>query len=244
MTDDDLIRVLFVEDSPTAARLIKAFLSQSDESRFTVHHTASLAEGLEAFHSTGADVVLLDLSLPDSRGLDTFLAMQRHAPRAPIVVLSGHDDQDLAVEALRCGAQDYLLKGKTDHHLLIRSLLYAIQRVQAEAERRQKQRLQGALELAAAACHELNQPLQAVAGHTDLLLESADPKGPLERRVRIIKEQVDRLTQITRKLRRVTRYVTTDYLEGERIIDLDRATEPREARAPSGTETLDAGAGT
>ncbi len=244
MSDAERIRVLFIEDSPTAARLIKVFLNQSPGSRFDVHHTASLAQGMEAFRTTQADVVLLDLSLPDSQGLDTFLTLQRHAPRAPIVVLSGHDDQELAVEAVRRGAQDYLLKGKTDHHLLIRSLLYAIQRVRVEDERRQKQRLQGALELAAAACHELNQPLQAVAGHTDLLLESADAGTPLATRVRTIKEQVDRLAQITRKLRRVTRYVTTDYLEGERIIDLDRAAEPREAHAKSKTETQDTGAGT
>src|SRR5207249_9372693 len=80
------------------------------------------------------DLVLLDFVLPDSMGLDTFTSMLAQAPHSPIIILSGLDDEALAIEALRLGAQDYLVKGEVDSNLLVRSIRYAIERKRVENE--------------------------------------------------------------------------------------------------------------
>src|SRR5205085_4254465 len=79
-------------------------------------------------------LVLLDLSLPDSHGLETFAKVYAHSPKVPIIVLSGNDDQQLALYAVKSGAQDYLVKGKIDRELLLRAMQYAIERKRYQEE--------------------------------------------------------------------------------------------------------------
>jgi diguanylate cyclase (GGDEF)-like protein len=122
------IKVLLIEDNPGDARLIREALAQARDAPIDLEHADRLATGLERLSSGGIDIILLDLSLPDSQGLDTFLEAHTQAPGVPIVVLSGLDDEGLAVKAVRQGAQDYLVKGQVDTHLLVRALRYAIER--------------------------------------------------------------------------------------------------------------------
>src|SRR4051812_36900031 len=93
-----------------------------------------LSTGLEQLASSGARVVLLDLSLPDSHGLETFAKVYAHSPRIPIIVLTGNDDQELALSAVKSGAQDYLVKGKIDRELLLRAMQYSIERKRYQEE--------------------------------------------------------------------------------------------------------------
>ncbi len=123
--------VLLVEDNPGDALLIAEMLEQAGDSRFTLTHATRLKEGLS--HGLGEwAAVLLDLSLPDSQGLET-LQRFRERCRAPVVVLTGHDDTDLALEALRHGAQDYLVKNQVGAGRLAHALHFAISRHQARA---------------------------------------------------------------------------------------------------------------
>lgn len=126
------IRVLLVEDNPGDARLIRELLSESGPGRFEVDHVEGLEDALARLGEAGADLVLLDLSLPDSQGLETLDRMMKGAPRVPVVVLTGHDDQEVAVDSVRRGAQDYLVKGRIEGDLLARAARYAIERKQAE----------------------------------------------------------------------------------------------------------------
>ena len=96
------------------------------------------------------------------------------------------------------------------------------ERKQAEKERIRHEKLQGVLEIAGAVCHEMNQPLMAISGYTELILMDLPKKDPLRERMAKIKEQTDRLGTITRKLTSITRYETKDYLKGK-IIDIDKA---------------------
>ncbi len=135
------IRVLLVEDNPNDARLIRAMLADAPTANqiappFEVEWVQQLAAALAGL-PTGFQAVLLDLALPDSRGLDTFVRLHNHAPRLPIIVLTGLDDAAVAVQAVRQGAQDYLVKDQTSAPLLARSIRYAIERNQAEQEREQ-----------------------------------------------------------------------------------------------------------
>jgi signal transduction histidine kinase len=124
----DSIRVLIVEDNAGDARLIREHLADGLSLRFAVEWANRLSGGLQRLDEGGVDVVLLDLGLPDSQGLDTFAKLADRAPDVPVVVLTGLDDEALAVEALRKGAQDYLAKQDVSGATLARVLRYAIER--------------------------------------------------------------------------------------------------------------------
>ncbi len=128
----ELIKVLLVEDNPGDARLLQSSLADAKLSQFELTHVQRLAEALNCLRGESYDVVLLDLGLPDSHGLDTLLLARAQTSEIPIVVLSGLDDEALAVKTVQEGAQDYLIKGQGDSSLLVRSIRYAIERKRAE----------------------------------------------------------------------------------------------------------------
>jgi len=129
------IRVLLVEDSAEDARLVNSFLARSRRTRFSVVRADRLSGALGSLGRSEFDLVLTDLGLPDSKGLDTLGQLHEQAPRLPIVVLTGNDDEDTGVAAVRQGAQDYLVKGRFTPELLVRAARYAVERQRAEAER-------------------------------------------------------------------------------------------------------------
>jgi diguanylate cyclase (GGDEF)-like protein len=120
--------VLLIEDNPGDVRLIREMLAEGEEALFELACVGRLSQGLEYLATRSPSLVLLDLSLPDSYGLDTFLKVYAHSPKVPIIVLTGHDDQTVALSAVKTGAQDYLVKGKLDRELLLRSMQYSIER--------------------------------------------------------------------------------------------------------------------
>jgi diguanylate cyclase (GGDEF)-like protein/PAS domain S-box-containing protein len=132
LRQQELVRVLLVEDCPDHAALISAKLKKATRLRAEITHVDRLSNGLERIADSDFDVVLLDFSLPDSFGIDTFRRTHEAAPRLPIIVLTSLDDNQLAVQAVREGAQDYLIKREADTRLLVRSILYAIERQTSE----------------------------------------------------------------------------------------------------------------
>ncbi len=126
------LKVLLVEDSPSDARLIEHGLLQHRSHAFEVALAGRLDEALERLKSESFDVVLLDLGLPDSVGLDTLIRTSVAAQHVPIVVLTGADDQTTSLEAIRRGSQDYLVKSHADGEIVANAIRYAIERKQAE----------------------------------------------------------------------------------------------------------------
>ncbi|HXG48063.1 MAG TPA: PAS domain-containing protein [Methylomirabilota bacterium] len=131
---DRLLKVLLIEDNPGDARLLAELLWDPSGAGFELDPVDTLAAGLEKVRQGGVDLVLLDLSLPDSLGIDTFKKAQACAPHLPIIVLSGLDDEALAIKTVHEGAQDYIVKGLVDTRLLVRSMRYAIERKRIEEE--------------------------------------------------------------------------------------------------------------
>jgi DNA-binding response OmpR family regulator len=126
------LRLLLVENDDAAARRVEELLSLPGSGlRFSLERAVTLSDGLTALDSRGFDAVLLDLDLPDSRGIATFLLARGGRPEAAIIVLAAPADEMLALEAVRLGAQDYLLKPDLDRSLLARAVLYAIERGRA-----------------------------------------------------------------------------------------------------------------
>lgn len=126
------IRVLMIEDSQVHARLVQGMLGQDQDHPFTVETADVLSTGLDRLVKGGLDVILLDLNLPDSEGLETFRRTRAAAGSVPIVILSGDDDQATAAKAVEDGAQAFLVKGGVNGLQLTRAVRYAVQRARAE----------------------------------------------------------------------------------------------------------------
>jgi PAS domain S-box-containing protein len=134
--EDRPIRVLLVEDNPGDARLLRELIAEDRRMRAEVTHVDYLARAFEALNAIQPDIILLDLSLPDARGLETVIKTHERAPSVPIVVLTGLHDEDLALSAVQKGAEDYLLKGTVDGPGLGRAIRYAIERNKGDAMER------------------------------------------------------------------------------------------------------------
>ena len=134
------VSVLVVEDDPGDFGLIRAHVHRAGlargEDQEAVIWAKTLAEGVALARRAEPDVVLLDLSLPDSSGLDTVHSIRAALPGVPLVVLTGHDDKQLALDALHAGAQDYLVKGRFEHDALGRAVRHALVRERLESRLR------------------------------------------------------------------------------------------------------------
>ena len=120
-----------MEDNPGDARLLREVVREAEGAHIQLTHVDTLAKALAKLDADDFDVVMLDLSLPDADGLETLVRTHAQAPSVPIVVLTGLDDEELAIKAVREGAQDYLVKGQVTGQLLVRAMRYATERKRA-----------------------------------------------------------------------------------------------------------------
>lgn len=138
------IRILIIEDNPGDVYLIEEFLSEIRFKSFELFTEENLKSGIEFLNANSVDIVLLDLSLPDSSGLATFTRLHNSFPNIPAILLTGLDDEEMALTSVQAGAQDYLVKGAINSTILNRAIIYAIERsvllktVQTELDNRKK----------------------------------------------------------------------------------------------------------
>jgi serine phosphatase RsbU (regulator of sigma subunit) len=154
-------RILLVEDNPGDARLIKEMLAEGDEARHEVEWAERLEAAIERLGAEAFDLVLLDLSLPDSRGIDTYSRIGRHAKSTPIIMMTGLSDESVALDLVQKGAQDYLVKGDVDSGQLQRVIRYGIERGRMLEElRNSKRSLQATKEQLEEALESINEELE------------------------------------------------------------------------------------
>lgn len=203
------LRLLLVEDNPGDARLLQAELEDLTSSAFEVRHVMRLKEAEEAAREPGLDVVLLDLSLPDGHGVTNVERMVRAAPLLPLVVLTGTDDEQLAMSAVHAGAQDYLVKGQVTGPLLVRAMRYAIERKRVEEGlKREESARQTAVfreQFLGILGHDLRNPLQAISGNAALLLRYGGLSDPQRKAVHRISSSSDRMARMINDLLDFTR---------------------------------------
>lgn len=161
------MRVLMVEDNPADARLLQIALETDQRSRYEADSVRSVGDALRLLAAYRYDILLLDLTLPDSTGLDSFRRLHDAAPDVPVVILTQNEDDSLAAEAVAAGAQDYLVKGQTNAVLLGRTLRHALERQRLVNQLRQMDRARR--EFIAHAAHELRTPLTTIAGMSALI---------------------------------------------------------------------------
>ena len=170
------IRALLIEDNPGDARLIRELLRdvEAGPAHVELLHADRLSTGVDRLSDGDVELVLLDLSLPDSAGLATFESVHAAAPDVPIVVVSGLDDQAVAVRAVHEGAQDYLVKGQLDGATILRSMRYAIERHRLEVARADLERQRD--EFFSSVSHDLRTPVAAIKAAIGVVLAN-EPQG-------------------------------------------------------------------
>lgn len=197
---DKPIKILLIEDNPGDTRLLEEMLSEGKPSSFTMLWADRLSKGLEQLEAEAIDLVLLDLSLPDSQGLDTFTRIHAQKPHMPIIVLSGLSDEQVSIKAVREGAQDYLIKGQVDSNLLTRAIRYAIERKQAEEHLQQQERLAAVGQLAGGIAHDFNNFLTSIMLHTHILTHMEDVPEKAKSIAETITSESRRAAQLVRQI--------------------------------------------
>lgn len=224
---DATTRVLLIEDNPDDACFLHEALSETREEQIELVHVEQLDDAAKRLRQETFQVILLDLSLPDSQGIETVLRVQDEAPSVPIIVLTGLDDDNIALQAVRAGAQDYLVKGNIDARILVRSIRYASERKQAYEE---MARLAADLARAnrvkddflSVISHELKTPLIAIMGYARLL--EADFSGGATsehaKAVCVIRQKSDELLGMIRRILEVVKIESGQVMVVPDIVDL------------------------
>jgi len=214
-----MTNVLLIEDNPGDADLVRLRLVEG-QSPVRVNCVNRLSDGLASLTVETPSVVLLDLNLPDSRGAETFRRVIEHSPNVPVVVLSGQDDEALAMKAMHQGVQDYLIKGNISSKHLERAIRYAVERqaLIRALEITQKQQLEFKNQFLSHVSHELRTPLTCIHQYVTLLLDGlAGPIAP---------DQSDHLKTVLKSVNQLHAMIR-DLLEATRAESGKMRVEPR-----------------
>lgn len=206
--DQATTSVLLIEDNPGDADLVRLRLVEG-QSQVKVNCVSRLSEGLASLTKNPPTLVLLDLNLPDSRGAETFRRVMEHSPNVPVVVLSGQDDEVLAMKAVHHGVQDYLVKGNISRKNLERAIHYAVERqaLLRALEIAQKQRLEFKNQFLSHVSHELRTPLTCIHQYVTLILDGL--AGP------VVPDQADHLKTVLKSVNQLHAMIR-DLLEATR----------------------------
>lgn len=209
------VRILLIEDDEADIDLIRIYLAKAKQFSARLEGATYLEEGLKRLQQGGIDLVLSDLTLPDAEGLETFRQLHSQFPDIPVIILSGLNDEEIAVNAVSLGAQDYLIKGNFNHYMLVRAMRYALERHQLsqtlkqQAELLQKQviELEETKRAAEAAneaksqflanmTHELRTPLNAILGFTQLLSRDQSLNLQQQEQLEIVSKSGEHLLEL------------------------------------------------
>ena len=218
------MKILIAEDNSTSRRILETILVKWN------YDVISASDGNEAWEmlqeKDPPKLIILDWMMPGINGVEICrrLRLKDHVEPKYIILLTARDEKNDIVEGLGAGADDYIAKPFDKDELRAR-IDVGRRVIELQTALLEKEKLQVIFEMTGTICHELSQPMQAISGNSELMLMNIQKDNPLYRNVKTIKDQVDRMGDITRKLKRVTRYKTKDYINSK-IIDLDSAAAP------------------
>lgn len=209
--NSQVLYVLLLEDdvdySALLRRRLMGSLNRDNGQTFVVAHATLLHEAIEYSHQYPVDVIVLDLNLADTTGLNTLVHMQQAAPKAAIIVLTGRDDQTLASQALCLGAQDYLVKGNFNTELLVRAVRYAIDRKQSEQalsevakQLHQVKHLSTPLVISDDLVHDFDSLITKLAAQNSMALSALGADNPARVHVERLNQTIHLVSVLTRRL--------------------------------------------
>jgi sigma-B regulation protein RsbU (phosphoserine phosphatase) len=215
------MKILIAEDNTTSRRILESILVKWN------YEVISARDGNEAWEKLQEEdaprLMILDWMMPGKNGVELCRKLRGRDNVEPmyIILLTARDDKNDIVEGLSAGADDYVAKPFNKDELRAR-IDVGRRMVELQNALIEREKLQVIFEMTGAICHELSQPMQAISGNSELILMNIQESDPLYPNIKAIKEQVDRMGNITRKLKQVTRYKTKDYINSK-IIDIDCA---------------------
>jgi len=215
--------ILIVDDNPVNIRLIKVIVEAEG------YQTCFASNGRESIvmaREYSPDLILLDIDMPVMNGIDAcrYLKKQKETKEIPVIFVTANLEDDILKEAFNSGGTDYVRKPVNKIELLAR-IKTTLDSRKFYKERLEKEKLAGVIEMAGAICHEINQPLQSIYAYCEALTLD----GQMEKQVYDyfikIDEQIKRIAKITKKVSRIKKYESRDYLPGSKIIDIEKASE-------------------
>ena len=214
--------ILIVDDSPVSSLVVSLMLKKNSD--FCTVRVWDGSECIKKIKEVKPDLILLDIQMPGMNGIEVCKVLKKDEGTCdmPIIFVTASTDDETLREAFDAGGTDYVRKPVNKIELLARIKSVLLQK-KLEKKLLEEEKLSGVLEMAGAVCHELNQPIQVVSGYSELLLMDMEKDNSAYPYIKMIKEQTDEMGSITRKLMRITKYETQDYIEGNRIIDIDKA---------------------
>lgn len=224
------MKILIAEDDRISRRLLERKLTSWG---YEVVSCTNGAEAWQELHRQDApSLAILNWMMPGMDGVQVCreIRKQKRPGYIYIILLTARDRKRDIVEGIEAGADDYVTKPFNPHELKVR--IRAGKRIiEMQGELMHREKLRGVLEMAGATCHEFNQPMQVISGYCELLLKELPQDSQTYCQVTRILEAVESMIKVTRKLQSMTRYETREYVEGARIIDIDKASE----RSPVGS---------
>ena len=214
--------LLVVDDSPVSSMLVSLILKKHSD-----YCTVRVWDGqacIKKAKEVKPDLILLDIQMPGMNGIEVCKVLKKdeRTRDIPVIFVTASTDNETLKEAFESGCNDYVCKPVNKIELLVRIKSVLLHK-KMEKKLMEEEKLKGVLEMAGGICHELNQPMQVVSGYSELLLMDIEKDNSAYPYIKMIKEQTDEMGSITKKLMRITKYETRDYIEGSRIIDIDKA---------------------
>ncbi|HEX2174069.1 MAG TPA: response regulator [Dehalococcoidia bacterium] len=224
---EEPIRILLVEDSSIYAEFLQSLLEEGAPGQIDLTRATRLDGALRRLRDQSFDTILLDLGLPDSRGLDTFDRVHSEVPSTPIIILSILDSVDLALEAVQRGAQDYFIKEDVAGRLLARAIRYAMERKRAEEAvletEKDRARLEGVTLSAREMADRMGNNLAVAMAILEILQTDRDLPSSFQDMANKAQTRLAAAAEDLKKLQRVTRVETKESPIGQ-ALDLDRST--------------------
>lgn len=218
--DDFRETILVVDDSPEVIQVTTTML----KNKYRVLTALDGSECINTMKKIKPDLILLDIDMPEMNGIEVCRIL-KNDPKTkdiPIMFVTGMTDDKSLKEAFDAGGTDYVCKPVNKVELLSR-IKSALNSQKLNKIRLEKEKLIGVLEMAGAVCHELNQPLQAISIIFEIIMEDLSTNAKMSEHVNQISQEIDRMDIIMKKLMHITKYETREYIRGEKIIDIDKA---------------------
>ncbi len=215
------ITLLVVDDNITNLDIMTAILEGDG---YQILRANRGKQAISIAKQLTSNLILLDIDMPKMSGLEVcrFLKQDRNTKHIPIIFVTGMTDNETLREAFESGGTDYVRKPVNSIELLSR-IKSVLDNEKLKKHLVEKEKLAGVLEMAGAVCHELNQPLQAMQLYLDIFKADTLNTEDLPRQIESLRQQMERIAEISRKIMHISKYESTDYVDGIKIIDIDKA---------------------